>query len=46
VGDGNYDYINDFEKNVVSDYNVYVLPHKATIPMEFNIELKGGMRNA
>ena len=46
VGDGNYDYINDFEKSVAGDYNVYTLPHKATIPMEFKIELKGGMRDA
>lgn len=46
VGDGDYDYINDFEKSVVGDYNVYTLPHKATIAMEFNVELKGGMRDA
>lgn len=45
-GDGGYDYINDFEKSVVGDYNVYTLPHKATIPMEFTVELKGGMKNA
>ena len=46
VGEGGYDYINDFEKSIVGDYNVYTLPHKATIPMEFTVELKGGMRNA
>ncbi|MBQ8002412.1 MAG: hypothetical protein IJ297_03105 [Clostridia bacterium] len=46
VGDGGYDYINDFEKSVVEGYNVYTLPHKATVPMEFTVELEGGMRNA
>lgn len=46
VSDGNYDYINDFEKSVVGDYNVYTLPHKATMPMEFTVELKGGMEDA
>lgn len=46
IGDGGYDYINDFEKSVVGDYYVYTLPHKATIPMGFTVELKGGIKDA
>ncbi|MBR5535742.1 MAG: hypothetical protein IKU60_03750 [Clostridia bacterium] len=46
VGDGGYDYINDFEKSIVGGFNVYTLPHKATEGMKFMVELKGGIKNA
>lgn len=46
IGDGGYDYIADFEKSMAGDYNVYTLPHKATVSMSFTVTLKGGMKDA
>ena len=46
VGDGGYDYINDFDKSIIGDYNVYTFKHKTTIQMKFTVELRGGMTDA